>query len=90
MARTEVVKILSNGGVKAISYKELPDEGIQQIIDGYKKANAHREATLHGENYKCGWLHRRHLKKAIKKYEKEIGILSEELKRRSLHMRRAK
>ena len=75
-------KVLSNGRTKSISYKELSTAEIQYIIDGFKKANSHREATLRGENYKCGWFHKRYLKKEIKKYKKRIEILSEELKRR--------
>jgi len=83
MTKIEVVKILSDGRVKGISYKELSDEGIPQVIEKLKKANALREATLRGEYYKYGWFHGRHLKREIKEYEKEIKILFEELERRS-------
>jgi len=82
--KIEIFTVLSNGRVKGftISYKELSDDAIQYLINEFKKANEHSQATLRGENYKFGWFHRRHLKKTIKEYEEKIEILSEELERR--------
>lgn len=82
MVKIEVFKVLSSGGVKSISYKQLSDEGIRCAVDAFEKSNIHREATLRGENCKCGWLHKRYLKKWIREYDEKIKILSEELGKR--------